>query len=139
MDLYQKYACTQSGAQLEIQSAVELSREQIGMVADALPILHILASPPQDLVRLFPKCLLHNCGNDLPGLILEHHPLLGRQKFLLFGEHIHNAHLVAHIILLVFGVGNDARKRGMCNPFPVVIAVALLRKACGARPAQWRT
>ena len=37
----------------------------------------------------------------------------GGKKFLLLGEQIHHAHLVAAVIALVFGIGNDAAHGGV--------------------------
>ena len=44
---------------------------------------------------------------------------------MLFGEHIHHLDLVAHIVALVFGVGNHARHGGVGNFLAVVVTVSL--------------
>ena len=95
------------------------------MVADALAALHILAALFQHSVGPVPQRLLHNRRDDLAALILEHHPLLRRQKFLLFGEQVDDFDLVAHIIALVLGVGDHPRHGGVGDLLAVVVAVAL--------------
>ena len=64
------------------------------------------------------------CRYDFTALILEHHPLLGREKLLLLSEHIHDAHFVADIIALVLRVGNHAGHGRVGDFFAVMVAVA---------------
>ena len=105
--------------------AEQLAGQQIIVIAKVLSALNVLAAAGEDGVRRVPQLLRDNGGHDFAALILEHHPLLGREKLLLFGEHIHDAHLVTDIITLVLGVGNHAGHGRVGDFFAVVVAVAL--------------
>ena len=94
------------------------------MVADALPVLHVLAAAAQNFIGPIPQLLGNDGRDDLPGLVLEHDPFLRREELLLLGEHIHHLDLVAHIVALVFGVGDHAGQGGMGDLFAVVVAVS---------------
>lgn len=74
------------------------------MVAQVLSAFYVLAAAGKDSVRRISQLLRDDGGHDFTALIPEHHPLLGRQEFLLFGEHVHDANLVVDIIALVLGV-----------------------------------
>ena len=105
--------------------AEQLAGQQIIVIAKVLSALDILAAAGEDSVCRVPQILGDDSRHDFAALILEHHPLLGRQKFLLFGEHIHDADLVADIVSLVLGVGNHAGHGRVGDSFSVVVAVAL--------------
>ena len=94
------------------------------MVADALPSLHILAALFQDGVCCIPDSLWHDRRHNFTRLILEHHPFLRREEFLLLREHVHDLDLVANVVALVFGIGNDVGHGGMRDFLSVVIAIA---------------
>lgn len=84
--------------------AIELAGEQVGVVTDTLAALYIFASAGQDLVGLIPQFFRNDGRDNFTGFVLEHHPFLRREEFLLLGKHIHNAYFVAHIIAFVLGV-----------------------------------
>ena len=105
--------------------AEQFAGQQIIVIAKVLSALDILAAAGEDGVRRVPQLLRDNGRHDFAALILEYHPFLGRQEFLLFGEHIHDANLVANVITLVFGVGNHAGHGRVGDFFAVVVAVAL--------------
>ena len=111
-------------------SAVQFSRQQVGVIADALAVLHVLAAFFQHGIGPVPQLLADNRGDDLPRLILADHPLLRRKKFLFFGEQIHDLDLVAHIVPLVLGVGNHTRHGGVGDLFPVVVPIPHLPEQC---------
>ena len=94
------------------------------MVADALPRFHVLAALFQDGVRRIPDLLRHDRRYDLACFVLEHDPFLRREELLLFREHIHDLDLVANIVALVFGIGNDVGHGGVRDFLAVVIAIA---------------
>ena len=98
------------------------------VVAFTLAILHIFTTLAKNRISLLPELLTHNGGDNLTGFVLEHHPFLRREEFLLFGEHINNLHLIAHIISLVLGVRNHAGHCGVGDLFAVVVAIAVLPK-----------
>ena len=100
------------------------------MVADALPRFHVLAALFQHGVRCVPDLLRHDRRYDLARLVLEHHPFLRREEFLLLREHIHDLDLVANIVALVFGIGNDVGHGGVRDFLAVVIAIALVPEQC---------
>ena len=104
--------------------AVQLAGQQIVVIAKILPPLDILAAAGEDSVCCVPQLLGYDGRYDFPALILEHHPLLRREKLLLFGEHIHDADLVADIIALVLRVGNHAGHGRVGDFSAVVVAVA---------------
>ena len=106
--------------------AVELAGQQVGVVADALPGLDIVAALFQHGVGGVPQLLADDGGDDLPRLVLEHDPFLRREEFLLFGEEIDDLDLVAHVVSLVLGVGDHVGHGGVGDFFAVVVAVALL-------------
>ena len=109
--------------------AVEFAGEQIGMVADALPGLYIFAAPLENGVGGVPQFLGDDGRDDFSGFVLEHHPFLRGEEFLLLGEHIDDLDLVAHIVAFVLGVGNHAGHGGVGQPLAVVVAVALFPEA----------
>ena len=98
------------------------------MVADALPVLYIIAAAAQNRIGLFPQLLGDNSGHDLTRLVFEHHPFLRWEEFLLFGEHIHHLDLVSYIVALVFWIGDHIGHGGVGNFLAVEVAVALLPK-----------
>ena len=100
------------------------------MVADALPSLHILAALFQDSIRSVPDFLRHDRRYDLACFVLEHDPFLRREEFLLLREHIHDLDLVADVVALVFGVGNQVGHGGVRDFFAVVVAIALVPEQC---------
>ncbi len=104
--------------------AVELARQKVGVVADALAAFYVLTAPFQHGVSLLPQLFGDDGRDDFSGLVLKHHPLLRRKKFLLLGKQVHHLHLIAHIPALVFGIGDHAGHGGVGNPPAVVIAVA---------------
>ena len=110
-------------------SAAELSGEEVGVVAHAPAILHVLAAAPEHLIGCLPERLVHDGRNDLTGLVLEHDPFLRREEFLLFGEQVDDLDLVAHVVALVFGVCDHAGHGGVGDLFAVVVAVALFPEA----------
>ena len=95
------------------------------MIADTLTVFNILASATKDFVCLVPQFFGNDSRNNLTRFILEHYPIFGWQEFLLLGEHINDTNLVADIITLVLGVGNNARHRGVCNLITVIVAITL--------------
>ena len=100
------------------------------MVADALPRFHVLAALFQDSIRSVPDLLRHDCRYDLARLVLEHHPFLRREELLLLREHVHDLDLVADVVALVFGVGNQVGHGGVRDFFAVVVAIALVPEQC---------
>ena len=110
--------------------AEELAGEQIGVIADALPVFYILASAQQNRIGLFPQLLGDDGWDDLAGFILEHDPFLRREEFLLLREHVHDLDLVADVVALVFGVGNQVGHGGVRDFFAVVVAIALVPEQC---------
>ena len=60
--------------------------------------------------------------------ILEHDPVLQREEFLLFGEHIDDLHFIANVISLVFGISDHIEHSSVGNLVAVVITVAFLPK-----------
>ena len=84
--------------------AEQLASQKVGVVADALAVLHVLAPSAQYGIGLFPQLLGHDRRYDLAGFILEHDPFLRREEFLLFGEHIHHFDLVSHVVAFVLGL-----------------------------------
>ena len=109
--------------------AVELAGEQVGVVADALAVPDIRATPFQHLVGLLPECLLHQGGHNSARFILEEHPLLRGKKFLLFGKQVDDLDLVARIVALVLRIGEDTGHGGVRQLFAVVVPVALRPEA----------
>ena len=102
----------------------ELSGQEIGVIADALAVLHILTAAFENVVCLVPELLGNDSWDDLAGLIFEHHPFLRREEFLLFGEHIHHLDLVAYIISLVFRIGNHIGHGRVGNLVAVEVSIA---------------
>ena len=105
--------------------AEQLARQQIGVVADALTVLDVLAAPAQHGVGPLPHLLGNDGRDDLARFVLEHHPFLRREELLLLGEHVHHLDLVADIVALVLGVGDHARHGGVGDLLAIVVAVAL--------------
>ena len=105
--------------------APELSGQEVGVIADALAVLHVLTAALENLVGLVPELLGNDGRDDLAGLILEHDPFLRREEFLFFGEHIHHFDFVAHIITLVFRVGDHVRHGGVGDLVAVEVSIAL--------------
>ena len=95
------------------------------MVANTLPRFHVLAALFQDSIRSVPDFLRHDRRYDLACFVLEHDPFLRREEFLLLREHIHDLDLVANVVALVFGIGNDVGHGGVRDFLAVVIAIAL--------------
>ena len=108
--------------------AEQLASQKVGVVADALAVLHVLAPSAQYGVGLFPQLLGHDRRYDLAGFILEHDPFLRREEFLLFGEHIHHLDLVAYIISLVFRIGNHIGHGRVGNLVAVEVSIAFFPK-----------
>ena len=112
--------------------AVQLAGQQIVVIAKILPPLDILAAAGEDSVCCVPQLLGYDGRYDFTALILEHHPLLRREKLLLFSEHIHDAHFVADIIALVLRVGNHAG-HGRVGDFSAVMVAEIGRASCRER------
>ena len=108
--------------------AVELAREQVRVVADALAVLYVLAAAAQYGVSGVPELLADDGRDDLARLVLEHDPFLGREKLLLLREHVHYLDLVSDVVALVFGVGYHVRHGRVCDLLAVEVAVALVPK-----------
>ena len=89
---------------LSTMCAKQLAGQEIRVIADTLTVLDILTPARKNFVRAFPDFLRDQSGDNLACLVLVHHPVFLRQKFLLLGEHIDDAHLVANIITLIFRV-----------------------------------
>ena len=100
------------------------------MVANTLPRFHILAALFQHGICSIPDFLRHDRRYDLARLVLEHHPFLRREELLLLREHVHDLDLVADVVALVFGVGNQVGHGGVRDFFAVVVAIALVPEQC---------
>ena len=111
---------------LSAAGAEELPRQQIGVVADALPGLHVVAAAAENDVGLVPKLLGDDGRHDLAALVLEHDPFLRREEFLLLGEHIHHLDLIPHVVALILGVGDHVGHGGVGDLVSLEIAVAPL-------------
>ena len=108
----------------------QFAGQKIGMIADTLSVLHILASPAKYSISLLPQFFGNDSRYDFSRFILEHDPFFRREEFLLFGEHIHHLDLVAHIVALVFRIGNHARHGGVGYFLAVVVTVSLFPEQC---------
>ena len=106
--------------------AVKFAGKQVLAVADILPVFDILTAAAQDSIGLIPKFFGNDSRDNFSGFILEHHPFFRREEFLLLGEHIDDFHLVAHIVTLVFWVGNHVGQGGMCNAVASIVPVTLI-------------
>jgi len=108
--------------------AIELSSQQIGVIANALSVLYVIAAAAENGIGLVPQLLGDNSGHDLTRLVFEHDPFLRWEEFLLFGEHIHHLDLVSYIVALVFWIGDHIGHGGVGDFLAVEVAVALLPK-----------
>ena len=106
--------------------AEQLAGQQVAVVASALPLFNIPAAAGEHCVGCIPQFFGHNGRYDFAGFIFEHHPFLRWEEFLLFGEHVNDANLVADIVALVFGVGDYAGHGGVCNTPAIMVTVAFL-------------
>ena len=106
--------------------AVELTGEQVGVVADALTALHVLAAFFKNGVGVVPQLLGDDGRDDLASLVFEHDPFLRREEFLFFGKQVDDLDLVAYIVALVLWIGDQIRHGGVGDLLAVVVAVAFV-------------
>lgn len=103
-----------------------LSRKGRGLLCGTVCCLYFHTALDEDLVRLFPQLLGNDCRDDLTRLVLEHHPFVLRQEFLLFCPVIDDLDLVSAVVAFVLRVLYDAADRVVVYQLARSAAVAFV-------------